>query len=60
MSKVIEEYKRFTSYDKMMRAYAASEAFLVGHKMMLRMEREGDFYEVIKELELKGLREEQI
>ena len=32
MSKVIEEYKRFTSDDKMMRAYAAREAFLVGQK----------------------------
>ena len=32
MSKVIEEYKRFTSDDKMMRAYADREAFLVGQK----------------------------
>ena len=45
MSKVIEEYKRFTSDDKMMRAYAAREAFLVGQKMMLRREREDGFDE---------------
>ena len=49
MSKVIEEYKRFTSDDKMMRAYAAREAFLVGQKMMLRREREDGFDEVIEE-----------
>ena len=45
MSKVIEEYKKFTSDDKMMRAYAAREAFLVGQKMMLRREREDGFDE---------------
>ena len=49
MSKVIEEYKRFTSDDKMMRAYAAREAFLVGQKMMLRREREDGFDEGIEE-----------
>ena len=49
MSKVIEEYKRFTSDDKMMRAYAAREAFLVGQKMMLRREREYGFDEGIEE-----------
>ena len=48
MSKVIEEYKKFTSDDKMMRAYAAREAFLVGQKMMLRREREDGFDEGIK------------
>ena len=48
MSKVIEEYKRFTSDDKMMRAYAAREAFLVGQKMMLRREREDGFDEGIE------------
>ena len=64
MSKVIEEYKKFTSDDKMMRAYAAREAFLVGQKMMLRREREDGFdegkLEGIKEGEIKGLREGQI
>ena len=49
MSKVIEEYKKFTSNDKMMRAYAAREAFLVGQKMMLRREREDGFDEGIEE-----------
>ena len=49
MSKVIEEYRKFTSDDKMMRAYAAREAFLVGQKMMLRREREDGFDEGIKE-----------
>lgn len=49
MSKVIEEYKKFTSDDKMMRAYAAREAFLVGQKMMLRREREDGFDEGIEE-----------
>ena len=49
ISKVIEEYRKFTSDDKMMRAYAAREAFLVGQKMMLRREREDGFDEGIKE-----------
>ena len=61
MSKVIEEYKRFTSDDKMMRAYAAREAFLVGQKMMLRREREDGFdegkLEGIKEGKLEGIKE---
>lgn len=64
MSKVIEEYKRFTSDDKMMRAYAAREAFLVGQKMMLRREREDGFdegkLEGIKEGKLEGIKEGQI
>ena len=64
MSKVIEEYKRFTSDDKMMRAYAAREAFLVGQKMMLRREREDGFdegiEEGIKEGKLEGIKEGQI
>ena len=49
MSKVIEEYRKFTSDDKMMRAYASREAFLVGQKMMLRREREDGFDEGIEE-----------
>ena len=53
MSKVIEEYKRFTSDDKMMRAYAAREAFLIGQKMMLRREREDGF----DEGKLEGIKE---
>ena len=40
MTKAIEEYKRFTSDDKLMRAYAARDAFLVGQKFMLSRERE--------------------
>ena len=56
MSKVIEEYKKFTSDDKMMRAYAAREAFLVGQKMMLRREREDGF----DEGKLEGIKEGQI
>ena len=56
MSKVIEEYKKFTSDDKMMRAYAAREAFLVGQKMMLRREREDGF----DEGKLEGLKEGRI
>ena len=40
MTKAIEEYKRFTSDDKLMRAYAARDAFLVGQKIMLSRERE--------------------
>ena len=39
MTKAIEEYKRFTSDDKLMRAYAARDAFLVGQKLMLLRER---------------------
>ena len=49
MTKAIEEYKRFTSDDKLMRAYAARDAFLVGQKMMLSRER--------KEGKLEGLKE---
>ena len=57
MSKVIEEYRKFTSDDKMMRAYAAREAFLVGQKMMLRREREDGFDEGIEEGIKKGIKE---
>ena len=53
MSKVIEEYRKFTSDDKMMRAYASREAFLVGQKMMLRREREDGF----DEGKLEGIKE---
>ena len=53
MTKAIEEYKRFTSDDKLMRAYAARDAFLVGQKMMLSRERE----EGIKEGKLEGIKE---
>ena len=56
MSKVIEEYRKFTSDDKMMQAYAAREAFLVGQKMMLRREREDGF----DEGKLEGIKEGQI
>ena len=56
MSKVIEEYRKFTSDDKIMRAYAAREAFLVGQKMMLRREREDGF----DEGKLEGLKEGRI
>ena len=55
MSKVIEEYRKFTSDDKMMRAYAAREAFLVGQKMMLRREREDGFDEGIEEGIKRGI-----
>ena len=43
MGKVIEEYKRFTSDDKMMRAYTDRDAFILGEKMTLRRERENGF-----------------
>ena len=56
MTKAIEEYKRFTSDDKLMRAYAARDAFLVGQKMMLSRERK----EGIKEGIEKGKLAEQI
>ena len=49
MTKAIEEYKRFTSDDKLMRAYAARDAFLVGQKMMLSRERKEGKLEGIKE-----------
>ena len=52
MTKVIEEYKRFTSDDKLMRAYDARDAFLLGQKMMLNRERE----EGIKERMEKGIK----
>ena len=53
MTKVIEEYKRFTSDDKLMRAYDARDAFLLGQKMMLNRERE----EGIKEGKAEGIKE---
>ena len=56
MRKAIEEYKRFTSDDKLMRAYYARDAFLVGQKLMLSKERE----EGIKEGMEKGKLTEQI
>ena len=49
MTKVIEEYKRFTSDDKLMRAYDARDAFLVGQKIMLDREREEGKLEGIKD-----------
>ena len=55
MTKVIEEYKRFTSDDKMMRAYAARDAFLLGQKMMLSSERKEGKLEGIKEGIEKGM-----
>ena len=54
MSKVIEEYKRFTSDDKMMRAYADREAFLVVQKMMLSRERKDGIEEGIKKEKING------
>lgn len=54
MTKVIEEYKRFTSDDKLMRAYAARDAFLLGQKMMLSLEREEGIKEGIKKVNLKA------
>ena len=48
MTKVIEEYKRFTSDDKLMRAYDARDTFLLGQKMMLSREREEGIKEGIE------------
>ena len=56
MTKVIEEYKRFTSDDKLMRAYDARDAFLLGQKIMLNREREEGLKEGIE----KGKLAEQI
>ena len=53
MTKAIEEYKRFTSDDKLMRAYAARDAFLVGQKFMLSRERK----EGIEKGKLEGIKE---
>ena len=60
MTKVIEEYKRFTSDDKLMRAYDARDAFLLGQKMMLNREREEGKAEGIKEGIKEGRLAEQI
>ena len=60
MTKVIEEYKRFTSDDKLMRAYDARDTFLLGQKMMLNREREEGKAEGIKEGIEKGRLAEQI
>ena len=54
MTKAIEEYKQFTSDDKLMRAYASRDAFLVGQKMMLSRERKEGKLEGIKEGKLEG------
>ena len=60
MTKVIEEYKRFTSDEKLMRAYDARDAFLLGQKIMLSREREEGFEEGIEKGKLEGLKEGQI
>ena len=57
MTKVIEEYKRFTSDDKLMRAYDARDVFLLGQKMMLNREREEGIKEGIEKGKLKGIKE---
>ena len=61
MTKAIEEYKRFTSDDKLMRAYAARDAFLIGQKLMLSKEREEGIKEGIekgiKKGKLEGIKE---
>ena len=57
MTKVIEEYKRFTSDNKLMRAYDARDAFLLGQKMMLNREREEGIKEGIEKGKLKGIKE---
>ncbi|CCY77738.1 putative uncharacterized protein [Brachyspira sp. CAG:700] len=56
MTKVIEEYKRFTSDDKLMRAYDARDAFLLGQKMMLSREREEGFEEGMEKGIEKGIK----
>ena len=60
MTKAIEEYKQFTSDDKLMRAYYARDAFLVGQKLMLSREREEGIKEGIEKGKLEGLKEGQI
>ena len=60
MTKAIEEYKRFTSDDKLMRAYIARDAFLVGQKLMLSREREEGKLEGIKVGKLEGERDKSI
>ena len=57
MTKAIEEYKRFTSDDKLMRAYAARDAFLVGQKMMLSRERKEGIEKGIEKGKLEGIKE---
>ena len=57
MTKVIEEYKRFTSDDKMMRAYASRDAFLLGQKMMLSRERKEEIKEGMQKGKLEGIKE---
>ena len=56
MTKVIEEYKRFTSDEKLMRAYDARDAFLLGQKMMLNREREEGLKEGIEKGIKKGIK----
>ena len=58
MSKVIEEYKRFTSDDKLIRAYDARDAFLLGQKMILS--REEGIKEGIEKGKIEGERDKSI
>ena len=60
MSKVIEEYKRFTSDDKLIRAYDARDAFLLGQKMILSREREEGIKEGIEKGKIEGERDKSI
>ena len=60
MTKAIEEYKRFTSDDKLMQAYAARDAFLVGQKMMLSLEREEGIKEGMEKGKLEGEKNKSI
>lgn len=59
MSKVIEEYKRFTSDEKLMRAYDARDAFLLGQGLMLKREREEGIkernYAIAKTMKTKNM-----
>ena len=59
MTKAIEEYKRFTSDDKLMRAYYARDAFLVGQKLMLSREREEGIREGMEKGIKKGIKDEK-
>ena len=52
--------KELTSDDKLMRAYAARDAFLLGQKMMLSLEREEGIKEGIKKGKLEGEKNKSI
>ena len=56
-ARFLEHNPAFPSDEKLMRAYDARDAFLLGQKMMLNREREDGFEEGIEKGKLEGIKE---